>query len=196
MNQSDWLNYIWIYDGSKKISEKRKRQRYLTESRVSIRDWTPQKSLAVTRKLNILGRFPKTRQNFQNPDKAVDEDQSIKGVYTEGSPHTGGDSRWRRPVVMGCFNLVQREEGFLFLFSPCSALQEKAYDTIWRRLPNPKKHQKTRAYKKQSHPSNKSQQEREETSSPLVCPTAKPQKSKQNHFMSRQEQRVSHTGKM
>lgn len=57
-------------------------------------------------------------------------------------------------MVTGCFNLVQREEG-KHSFSPCSALQEKAHDTIWRRLAGPKKHGKTRAHKNQSSPREK-----------------------------------------
>lgn len=201
MNQSDWLNYIWIYDGSnKKISEKSKRQRYLTESRVSIRRRTPKKkkSLAVARKSNILGKFPKTRQNFQNPDKTADEDQSIKGVYTERFT-----TRWRR--------VKMKAVGGNGMFQPGSEWKENIYLVpvlLYRKRhmappgggcsvhKSTGKQEPTR--NRAIHPIKLSKRERK----PLHLSSVQQQNRKRantistKHLMSRQERRVRHTGKM
>lgn len=82
MNESGYLNLIWIYDGSNKEVKRYLREQHdLWESRESIRAWI-QFGRSKEMKL-IWANFQKHDNISRFSTKNFDEDQSIKGVYTE-----------------------------------------------------------------------------------------------------------------
>lgn len=104
--------------------------------------------------------------------------KASKGFMLKGSPYTTRDSR--------CSKLVQREKG-RYAFNPRSALRNGLSSCLEAAAQSNKRANKRRVNKKQSCPSNKTQQERNYT--PLTSYQSSSKTSKQQqpkHFRSNQ----------
>lgn len=149
MNESGYLNQIWIYDRSNKKVQKYSREQHdLWESRESIRAWI---QFRTSKEIKLIwANFQKHDNISRFSTKNFDEDQSIKGVYMErltmlwwrskmkagGSNEMlqPGSERWRKICIWSMF---------------CLKKTIKKKKNFWRKLCNLKKKQRTRLYKKQ-----------------------------------------------
>lgn len=117
-------------------------------------------------------------------------------VFTpKGSPHMGGHSRWRRSVVKGCFNLVQREKDNIYLVHVLFYKKRHIKPSGGGRLIQKSTGKQEPTRNRAIHPIKLSKRERK----PLHLSSVQQQNLKRankTHFMSRQELSVSYTGKM